>query len=121
MIAAHVLARGHEPVNPTVRILKHWWHRLNLEVFANSLKPCQITYGLELAYGPVLGLCFALSDGRSRIHLQQSPEWTRSGMLSALVHEMVHQYQHQNDLPFNHGPGFRSWSQPINALTGLTI
>lgn len=120
MILEYVRTRGYEPVVPTVRMLRHWWPRINLEVFGGILMPCQLTYGVS-GLKNVMGLCYALDGGRARIHIETSPYWLRCDLLATLAHEMVHQYQHQNGLPMTHGKSFKQWAAPIRRTTGLTI
>lgn len=118
MIAAHIAARGHEPVVPTMRMLRYWFPRLNKALFGGSLHPCQ------LVLAPLTGnwgTCDTLSDGRVRITLSTTQEWTRSALIGTLAHEMVHQYQHQHGLPLTHGDAFKSWADDIKAAIGLEI
>lgn len=118
MIAEHVAARGHEPVVPTLRLLRYWWPRLNKALFGGCLHPCQMV----LVQGEGFwGQCTTLSDGRVRIDMNTSLTWTRSALLGTLAHEMVHQYQHQHGLPVTHGEAFKAWADDIKAATGLGI
>lgn len=119
MIAEHVKQRGHEPVAPTLRMLRHWWSRLNDEVFGGVLLPCQLEVG-PCSEHKAVGLCYPLDCGRVRIVIDPSNA-TRAGMLATLAHEMVHQYQHQHSLPLTHGESFTQWADPIFGLSGLTI
>jgi hypothetical protein len=106
-------------------MLRYWHKRINDELFNGFLLPCQLTTGesdLSYAGAPasVLGLCYSLEDGRVRVHIDEQVG-LRASMLSTLLHEMVHQWQHQSGYPMNHGSRFRAQRRRLLAATGLTI
>lgn len=115
---AHIRRRGHEPVKPTVRMMKYWWSRLNRDCFGGELLPCQLTFGPSPGWD-VLGLCFPLDNGRVRIHVDERV-CTRVELIAVIAHEMVHQYQHQNGHAMHHGALFKTWSDAFRA-NGLNI
>lgn len=122
MIATHVKLHGHKSVKPTLRMLRYWWKKLNVEVFEDSLLPCQLSLLTEEGYEDgYQGLCWPLDNGRVRINVDPGYCTTRGGMLATLAHEMVHQRQHQTGLAMTHGDSFEQWREPILGLTGLTI
>lgn len=114
----HILTQGHLAVQPTVRMLKHWWKRLNHEVFHDMLLPCSFTIGPS-EY-ECYGLCYPLDGGRARIHIDSRVD-TRVAMLATLAHEMVHQLQHQLNEPMTHGNLFQGYAEVIRDRTTLTI
>lgn len=119
-VADHVRDRGHEPCVPTTRMLKHWWSSFNREVFDNELLPCQL--GTEPYDGHrTMGYCTPLASGRARIDVVPEFQDSRASVLATLLHEMVHQVQHQRGGAMNHGPTFTAWSRHIRRITGLTI
>lgn len=124
MIRDSVRKTGHLTVIPTIRMLRHWWARLNTECFAGELLPPQITYGNETTegYGSDIadGVTFPLGGQRVRVHLADTLT-TRQAILATLAHEMIHQWQYQHDLPMNHGETFTGWANLILAETGLTV
>lgn len=119
MILKHVIERGHEPVTPTLLMLRRWWALLNAECFGGKLLPCQLSYG-KSERADVLGLFHSLENRRGHIHIDTRVN-TRGGMLGTLAHEMVHQYQHQHGQPTTHGKAFTRWAKPILTQTGLYI
>jgi SprT-like family len=119
MIYEHVKLRGHELVTPTPRMLRHWWARLNDEVFGGELLPPAMS--LEALHSDAYGSCHDRGARRVLINLEPRHEWTRSLMLDTLAHEMVHQKQHQDGGQWNHGETFERWREPILTATGLTI
>ncbi len=118
MIREHVSRHAHEPVTPTLRMLRHWWGRLNVEVFDGLLHPCQLTYG-PLEGEDVYGMCYPLEVERVRIHIDARAD-TRGCMLATLAHEMIHQWQHQHGLDMTHGDVFKGWAEVLRIKTGLT-
>lgn len=120
MIHKHVEAHGHRPVTITVPMLRHWWRRLNQEMFCGVLKAPQLRADVTDGYD-VSGLCWPLEGGYVRIEIEPQYATTRHAMLSTLAHEMVHQYQHQLGGAMHHGESFECWREPILGKTGLTI
>jgi hypothetical protein len=122
MIIEHMTARGHEAVYPTARMLAHWWRKLNAELFDKALRPCQLaTPAFTVEYSDAQALCWPLEHGIVRIELDAAREYTRSSMLASLAHEMVHQWQHQNGLPTNHGQEFQGWVDRIETKLGVRV
>lgn len=119
MIAAHVAKHGHKLVTPTVHMMRHWWARINREVFDGLLMPCQLSVG-DLSAHAAQGLCWPLDSGRVKIEVDPTWATSRVAFLSILAHEMTHQYQHQNGLGLTHGPTFTGWADHFKAL-GLSI
>lgn len=124
MIEQHVIKHGHEACDITPRMLRYWWTKLNTELFEGGLWVPQLSYGDDPTPGcgkaEVDGATFPLGGQRVRLHISNSIT-TRQAMLATLAHEMVHQYQYQNDLPMTHGETFLAWEAPIKLITGLTI
>lgn len=119
MIAAHVKAHGHKPVTPSVQMLRHWWGRLNAEVFGGELLIPHITF--EHLFDDALGSCTDIAFQRVTINIEPRHEWTRALMLETLAHEMVHQKQHHDGGAMHHGETFERWRVPIFATTGLNL
>jgi hypothetical protein len=123
MIRDHLLKHGHLTVAPTTRMLRHWWSRINAELFGGELLPAQITYGDEPTEGYTTeecdGVTFPLGGQRVRLHIASS-QTTKAAVLATLAHEMIHQWQYQNDQPMTHGVTFDSWADLIKTETGLT-
>jgi hypothetical protein len=118
MIEKHVARHGHKPIVPTVSLMRYWWAKLNHHLFGGELMPCQLEVIDCMKTYTAVGLCWPLESRRVRISLHTEFD-TRAGFLSALAHEMIHQFQHQNDLPLNHGREFDGWRTFILHTTGL--
>ncbi len=117
--ADHVRQHGGTTITPTVPLLRYWWHRFNREIFGGVLLSCELRVQSCAAYNAV-GLMWPLPQRRTRIDI--SPATRAKGeILATLLHEMVHQYQHEHRQPLNHGPTFSAWRAPIEVETGLTI
>jgi hypothetical protein len=119
MIAAHLKARGHEVITPTVRMIRYWWGRLNTEVFGGELLQPVLTFTDQ--FDDAYGSCTDTATQRVTINLEPRWDWTRALLLETLVHEMVHQKQHHDSGQMHHGETFERWREPIKQATGLTI
>lgn len=104
---------------PTVPFIRYWWHRFNREVFGGALLSCELRVQ-SCSYMQASGLMWPLPQSRARIDIHDEPA-TKAHILAVLLHEMVHQFQHQEKQPLNHGPTFQAWRAPIEIDTGLSI
>lgn len=109
--------RTREPAEPgdQVRLdrLNALHHALNAQWFGTLLAPIQI--GLSSRMRRKLGHYEPKSEGTpaiviSRRHLRRDG-WVR--VADTLLHEMVHQWQDENDLPVDHGVAFRKKAQAV--------
>lgn len=108
------------------RSLYAYWRQMNALVFSGVLHPCKITHGptgtdvLEgFGVASLFGYCEDVSRTRVRIHIDQG--CTVAEAQATLLHEMVHQYQHQSGLEMEHDRSFEAWRSPILACTGHDI
>lgn len=93
--------------------LLHQWHReLNALVFNGELDRPVLVVGN--CGEDVIGLCWG-----TRIMVQRGLDETLAR--ETLLHEMVHQWQNQNDLEMDHGPTFEQWRAVCLSLTNLSL
>lgn len=97
----------------TVRRLQYWWRGFNDAVFGGSLHRVKIQLG-RLEPDWIGG--YDTDDG-----IYIAPELSEEDAMSTLLHEMIHQWQHENDLPLSHGNSFRKWSKVCRLCTGLSV
>lgn len=98
----------------TTKYLRYWHTRFNKLVFGGKLaKPCLV---IEPC-GEAAGYCEATQP--TTIYID--PALTREQARSVLLHEMVHQWQHESRLPLDHGRSFKQWEEPCYLLTGLRL
>lgn len=99
----------------TLRYLRYWHTRYNKLVFDGKLP----TPSLSIAdlKGEAAGYCEATTP--ATIYIETT--LTRVQARSILLHEMVHQWQHLNGLPMDHGRSFKQWEPPCELLTGLRL
>lgn len=96
-----------------LRYLRYWHTRYNRLVFDGELSIPQLVIG---EYQPGwIGACVTGSPPTIYIAPYASLENARR----VLLHEMVHQWQHEHKLPMNHGKRFKQWETPCELLTGL--
>ncbi len=115
----HIKQHGHTTITPTIPLLRYWWRRFNDEVFGGVLLSCDLRVTSCAAHGAV-GLMWPLPQLRARIDITPEPN-IKAEILATLLHEMVHQYQHQHGEPLTHGEAFTRWRDPILGMTGLQI
>lgn len=108
------------------RSLYALWRQYNALVFSGQLHPAKITHGptgLDVLEGfgvaSLYGYCEDVSRTRVRIHIDAGCSTQEAA--ATLLHEMVHQYQHQSGLEMEHDRAFEAWRSPILALTGHDI
>lgn len=115
----HIRQHGGATITPTVPLIRYWWNRFNREVFGGALLPCELRVQSCTEYKAV-GLMWPLPQKRTRIDIHPV-QANKATILATLLHEMVHQYQHEHREPLNHGPTFARWRDPIEGITGLTL
>lgn len=110
----------------STRKLYALWRKYNAQVFSGVLHPAKITHGrtdvdvLEgFGVASLYGYCEDVSRTRVRIHIDEG--CTPAQAEATLLHEMVHQYQHQSGLEMEHDRAFEAWRSPILACTGHDI
>jgi hypothetical protein len=100
------------------RVLHQWHREFNAAVFHGELST-PVLRSCVLPTDPagrLLGLCW--SEGE-RIEIAADLEINEAR--ATLLHEMVHQWQAENDLPLDHGKVFAFWREVCRHITGLII
>lgn len=93
--------------------LKDAYRRLNKLVFHNLL-PDAVQVRRKRLPADTLGLCWG-----TRIEISDTCDLALEE--ATLLHEMIHVWQHHNDLPMDHGPIFEVWSRLCFHETGLRV
>ncbi len=109
--------RTHADDEPLAERLADWHTRLNGERFGARLRPVPIRVSRRMLrrlghYAP------GVQGGGAEIALS-ARHCHRDGFASALetlLHEMVHQWQHENALPVDHGADFRRKCREVGAV-----
>ncbi len=112
----HIESRGGEFLVVTPRIVRYWWGVCNIALFNGKIHPPTeiVTKPLEDCYGFIEAI-----NHNVRITIS-SNEGTRELFLTALVHEMVHQWEHETYGRMGHGKRFYAWRSRIKKI-GLDL
>lgn len=93
----------------------HKWHReFNATVFGGVLGKPVLVFG-NVGDG-VWGLCHG-----ERIVLSENLRYIPNECRATLLHEMVHQWQHEQGLDMDHSITYSQWRARCLDVTGLTI
>ena len=92
----------------TQAYLRYWHTRYNKLVFGGKLKRIPVVL-LEMKDW---GQCWGN-------YIEISPGITNEQARATILHEMIHQWQHENGLPMDHGRSFKQWEGQCLLLTGL--
>lgn len=98
----------------TSRTLHKWHRELNSTVFGGELERPVIVFGF-LGDG-TLGLCYG-----KRIMISTGLQYMPNECKATLLHEMVHQWQAQNELDMDHSTTFKQWIARCRDIAGLEI
>ena len=112
----HIEFRGGEFLVITPRIVRYWWGICNHALFSGKLHPPTeiVIKALKDCYGFI-----EANERRVRIAIS-SANITRELFLTALVHEMVHQWEHETYGRMAHGKRFYAWRNRVKKL-GLDL
>lgn len=108
--------RTHPDDEPLVERLAEWHTRFNGERFGASLGTVPIRVSRRMQRR--LGHYAPGADGSGPEIAISARHLRRDGFASALetlLHEMVHQWQHESGLPLDHGAGFRRKCREVGA------
>ena len=100
----------------TLRYLRYWHTRYNNLLFNGKLTKVPIITR-ELVEGDKAEGMYWPHDN----HIEVDWSLEQREARCALLHEMVHQWQHESGLPVDHGPAFENWKATCFARTGLHI
>lgn len=114
---ARAAERTHPGDEPLVERLREWHRRLNGERFAATLQAVPIRVSRRMRRR--LGHFAPGTDGRGPEIAISARHLRRDGFAAALetlLHEMVHQWQHENRLRLGHGADFRRKCREVGAV-----
>ena len=96
----------------TNRLLRKWHREFNTLVFDGELNDIKMWVGY-LEPG-TMGLCWGCEIAvKDTLSIEDAR--------ATLLHEMVHQWQYENDIEMDHGPTFEQWRMPCLSCTGLSL
>ena len=115
-IRKHLESRGGEFLDITPRIVRYWWGVCNIALFNGKLRP-----PTEIVI-KALSDCYGFIEARKfRVRIAISSDvGTRELFLTALVHEMVHQWEHETYGRMGHGKRFHAWQSRVKKI-GLDL
>lgn len=114
-IKSHLDKMSNRSVTITARMARYWWNICNVALFNEKLYPPQITikpindWGFCQRHNDDIIICLAEDCS------------TREVFFSALVHEMVHQWELQTYGRMGHGKRFKIWDEKIEKKLHLDI
>ena len=123
----HVKSKGENcDFELTQSFCLYWWRHLNDAIFDGKLTP-PVRFELK-AFRDMAGWCrpFAWNRSERRVLIGiNSSIWERKTFLSALAHEMVHQWEWEilsdwKDTPM-HGKQFFDWKGKLKYRAGLPL
>lgn len=94
--------------------LQSWHREFNSAVFKGKLR--RVTCAVTALDEETLGMFW---PDRKRIEIRR--DLSEPEARATLLHEMVHQWQHENKRPVDHGESFKEWVSTCLTLTGLRI
>lgn len=117
-VRSHLTRRGKQFVNVTEPLVRYWWRICNVALFGGKLySPQQV---IIKQFKDCYGYCKCIS--KDVVHIGISSDvGTRKLFLTALVHEMVHQWEHQTYGRMGHGKRFYAWQRRVHTYLGLDL
>jgi hypothetical protein len=116
-IRDHLDRRGSHSVKVTEHLARYWWRICNVALFNGKLYPPKLILVKPLKDW---GYCQASTNGEITIALDSGIP-SRDVFLSTLVHEMVHQWEHETYGRMGHGKRYEQWKQRVSKYIGLDI
>ena len=121
-IRSHLKTKGEDWCCVSVEMVRFWWKVLNQAVFDGELQTPKRFDTINF-HNQILGLCTVFGRpylGTVAIGVRREYD-DRTTFLTVLVHEMVHQYQWQEEKIMNHGNTFYEWKWRVKIATGLPL
>lgn len=119
-IKTHVRERGKDNnlvVTPTLVLF--WWHLLNKAVFGGILTPPK---RIEIKkFHDCYGWCSGYKRHRRVAMGIRSNINDRKLFLTVLIHEMIHQWEHETYGIMTHGQTFFEWQGKVKRHLGLEL
>ena len=95
----------------------YWWKIINVALFKDKLYPPR---EFEIKENKDWGFCKAHTNREVTIGLCQKLP-TREMFLATLIHEMVHQWEHETYGRMGHGTRYQTWVKRVAKELGLDI
>ena len=115
----HLDSRSTHTVEITENLVRYWWRVLNVAVFRGKLNP-PVEIVIKQIKGEY-GHCLGYPDEK-KVNIIISPDVTsRELFLTVLVHEMVHQWEHETYSRMGHAKRFYAWKGRIYNNLGLDL
>lgn len=119
-IKQHIVRRGNEYVHLTPHFVLYWWRICNKALFGGKLAlPKNII--IKNFKDDVYGYCESGTSNPSVVLGIQAGIDSRRCFMTVLVHEMVHQWQHQEHGRMSHGKTFYAWESRVKRYLGLNL
>lgn len=115
-ILNHIETRGGEFLAVTPRTVRYWWGVCNHALFGGKLHP-----PTEIVTRPLKGQYGFIEATKSMVRITISTGVTRELFLTMIVHEMVHQWEHETYGKMGyHGKRFHAWKKRVENI-GLDL
>jgi hypothetical protein len=118
-IKNHLQRLGHTEIHLSEKIVKIWWKHLNMAVFDDKL-PYPISINVQRLAGAHAHCIADYFKNNVTIGIHNTFT-SREKFLTALVHEMVHQWEFCVHGTMTHGPKFYSWKKKILLRVNLPL
>ena len=115
-IRSHLDNRSTHSVQVTERMVRYWWRVCNVAIFNEKLYPPEVLIKKLKDWG----YCQVNSQGEVTVALDLDIS-TRELFLSTLIHEMVHQWEHETYGRMGHGKRYQQWVDRVAKYIGLDI
>ena len=118
-VKEHIKRRGDQSVELTEQKVRYWWHMLNVAVFYSRLhKPADVEVSRTRGV-----YAWTKTDSRfPNVTLVIQPKFSsRRLLLTVLIHEMVHAWEHQHHTRMGHGKRFYAWKNRIKRTVGFEL
>ncbi len=102
----------------TESIAWYWWRIINMAEFSNKLLPPK-RIEIKKTRG-IWGVCTGRAKGHVIISISPAIQ-NRRLFIATLIHEMVHQYEWQNNEALNHSTNFINWKRYFKKKFGIII
>lgn len=119
-IIEHIERKGKQKITITPRLIFYWWKEFNEVLFNNELAYPNRIFNIRPKNQHLGWVCYntAAKKYTTTLALNFVELPTRRWFYAILVHEMAHIYTdvHYPNERYGHGPRFKEWIDPVNAL-----
>ena len=117
-IRNHLDARSNHSVQVSERMVRYWWRVCNVALFKNKLYPPR---DIQIEKLKDWGFCRSHGTDHEVTIVLSEELGTRELFLSTLIHEMVHQWEHETYGRMGHGKRYQQWVDSVSTHIGLDI